>query len=289
MEYLEKKLFGHKHYRMVARHKTKNQKISYTTFETNKNEHLANENNLKQKVDKLATEPDSTRNIKAYLDAKKSLARLQIAETKKKLIKDQYFSNFLAEEFLKDFLKKREQTTISKLVDEQGIQKSSPKEILNLAVTFYSKLYQKDEISTSNKFFFGLTHTKISDKQKEDLEIVIKGEEIESAICSMSKGKSPGPDSLSIEFYQECWPIIKNEISLLLGSLFAVPEINEKFKSDFLTLIHKKGDREQLANYRPISLLNYDLKIITKILVNRLKKIIGTSFFIKTSMRNMAA
>ena len=49
--------------------------------------------------------------------------------------------------------KKREQTTISKLVDEQGIQKSSPKEILNMAQTFYSKLYQKDETSIPEQNF----------------------------------------------------------------------------------------------------------------------------------------
>ena len=79
-----------------------------------KNEYLANENNLKQKLNKLAIEPDSTRNTKAYLDAKKSLARLQIAETKKKLIRNQhiyqYSSNFSTKEFFKDFMKKREQT-----------------------------------------------------------------------------------------------------------------------------------------------------------------------------------
>ena len=214
---------------------------------------MANENDLKEKLNKLATEPDSTRNTKAYLDSKKSLARLHIAETKKKLIKNhdiyQYSSNFSTKEFFKDFMKKREQTTISKLIDEREIQKSSPKEILNLAQSFYSKLYQKDEISIPEQnFLLGLINAGISNKQKEDLEIEIKGEEIESAICSMAKGKSPGPDGLSIEFYQECWPITKNEISLLLASLFAVPEINENFKSGFLTLIYKKGDREQLAN-----------------------------------------
>ena len=208
---------------------------------------MANENNLKQKLNKLATEPDSTRNIKAYSDAKKSLARLQIAETKEKLIKNQdlyqYSSNFSTKEFFKDFMKKREQTTITKLIDKQGIQKSSPKELLNLGQTFYSKLYQKDETSIPEQnFFFGSINAGISDEQKEDLEIEIIGEEIESAICSMSKGKSPGPDGLSIEFYQECWPIIKNELSLLLASLFAVPEINENFKSGLLTLIYKKGD-----------------------------------------------
>ena len=96
--------------------------------------------------------------------------------------------------------------------------------------------------SLNQIFFLDLINAGISNKQKEDLEIEIKGEEIESAICIMSKGKSLGPDGLSIEFYQECWPIIKNEISHLLASLFAVPEINENFKSGFLTLIYEKGD-----------------------------------------------
>ena len=89
---------------------------------------------------------------------KKSLAKLQIAKTKKKLIKNfdiyQYSSNFWTKEFFKDFLKKREQTAVSKLIDERGIQKSSPKEILNLAQTFYSKnSIKKMKLQSLNKIF----------------------------------------------------------------------------------------------------------------------------------------
>ena len=86
-------------------------------------------------------------------------------------------------------------------------------------------------------------------------------EEIERAICSMTRRKTPGPDGLSIEFYQECWQIIKTKITLLLSTLYAASGINKKFKSGYLSLIHKKGDREQLGNDKPISLQNYDLKI----------------------------
>ena len=80
----------------------------------------------------------------------------------------------------------------------------------------------------------------------------------------MTKGKSPGPDGHCIKFYQECWPKIKNEIFLLLANIFAVLEINENFKSNSLTLIYKKIDREQLDNYCRISLLNYDPKFSRK-------------------------
>ena len=84
---------------------------------------------------------------------------MQIAETKKKLIENldiyQNSSNFSNKEFFKDFLKKIEQTTISKLVDERRIQKSSPREILNLAQIFHLKLYQSNEISIPEQKFLG--------------------------------------------------------------------------------------------------------------------------------------
>ena len=245
-----------------------------------KNERLAIENNLKQQLNNLANHPNSIQNNQAYLNAKKSLSTLQIAETKKKLIKNQevyqYSNNFSTKEFFKMFLKNREQTIITKLVDDQGIQKSSPGDILNVAKTFYSKLYQKDDTSKPEQtFFLNFINRKISNQQKQDLEEDINVEEIERAISSMSRGKAPGPDGLTIEFYQECWQVIKTEITLLLSNLYAAPGINEKLKSGYLSLIHKKGDKEQLGNYRPISLLNYDLKIFSKILANRLKLTIG--------------
>jgi Reverse transcriptase (RNA-dependent DNA polymerase) len=42
-----------------------------------------------------------------------------------------------------------------------------------------------------------------------------------------------------------------------------------------MVLFHKKGDREDLANYRSIMMLNSDYKIVAKVLANRLQKVIG--------------
>jgi Reverse transcriptase (RNA-dependent DNA polymerase) len=42
-----------------------------------------------------------------------------------------------------------------------------------------------------------------------------------------------------------------------------------------MILFHKKRDRKDLANYRLITMLNSDYKIVAKVLVNRLQKIIG--------------
>ena len=87
----------------------------------------------------------------------------------------------------------------------------------------------------------------------------------------MAKGKALGPDGLSVEFYTQCWPIVKHDFVNLLNQMYSTQTIDNRTKSGFITLIYKKGPKTKISNYRPISLLNYDLKIFTKCLTNRLK------------------
>lgn len=51
--------------------------------------------------------------------------------------------------------------------------------------------------------------------------------------------------------------------------------IQSKMVEGVITLVFKKGNKLDLENYRPISLLNTDYKILTKILANRMKRVIG--------------
>ena len=53
--------------------------------------------------------------------------------------------------------------------------------------------------------------------------------------------------------------------------MYSPQTIDNRIKSGFITLIHKKGPKTKISNYCPISLLNYDLKIFAKCLTNRLK------------------
>jgi Reverse transcriptase (RNA-dependent DNA polymerase) len=86
------------------------------------------------------------------------------------------------------------------------------------------------------------------------------------------KGKSPGPDGLPIEFWSsQVW--LHQHLVDLFNEWVAAGEIPATFNKGTITLLYKKGDPTDIANYRPITLLNSIVKILTKILANTLKTV----------------
>ena len=86
--------------------------------------------------------------------------------------------------------------------------------------------------------------------------------------------KSPGQDWLIVEFYKMYWPDIKNDFYDVIS---AGLEDNQLAYSQYLAviaLLYKKGNRLDIKNWRPISLLNVDFKIASKSLAERLKTIL---------------
>ena len=86
--------------------------------------------------------------------------------------------------------------------------------------------------------------------------------------------KSPGDDGIVSEFYKEYWYLIRKEFTRVLTYIFDANTLSPSQYNAILTLLYKKGEREDIRNWRPISLLNVDYKIITKILAERLKKVL---------------
>jgi hypothetical protein len=86
--------------------------------------------------------------------------------------------------------------------------------------------------------------------------------------------KSPGLDGLPGEFYQTFWNELRPYFYNSLIQTFYHKRMTFSQRLSLITLIHKKGDKSNLANDRPISLTNTDYKILAIILANRLQKVI---------------
>ena len=87
--------------------------------------------------------------------------------------------------------------------------------------------------------------------------------------------KTPGNDGIQIEFYRKFWHLISEPFTKCANECFEKGEVSLSQKQAVITLIEKKGkDRSLLENWRPISLVNVDAKIMSKVIATRLKNVL---------------
>ena len=99
-------------------------------------------------------------------------------------------------------------------------------------------------------------------------------DEIYFAVKKLKENKSPGNDGLTPEFYKSFWHIFNTLFMQMVNESNIEGELPDSLKKAILALLFKKGDHQLLKNYRPISLSNYDYKIIAFTLAIRLQKVI---------------
>lgn len=99
--------------------------------------------------------------------------------------------------------------------------------------------------------------------------------EISHAISVLKRGKAPGPDRFTIEFYAHFATLLLPKRLLLYDSFIAAGSSSGTFQEAMICLIPKENkDPSQCKSYRPISLVNLDYNIFAKILALRIDPIL---------------
>ena len=99
-------------------------------------------------------------------------------------------------------------------------------------------------------------------------------DEVELAVKQMKNYKAPGLDDISSDILKLGGKEIYTQLASLYNQILKERKIPKEWKEAKIILLHKKGDREDIKNYRPISLLSHSYKIFTRILQNRMKRVL---------------
>lgn len=131
---------------------------------------------------------------------------------------------------------------------------------MNIWENFYNKVFPAKLID----------HTNYIDARHPYSDQEFSYSEIKRAIQRCKKNKAPGPDAILNEHLQHLPPPWIKYITTLMNMIWSSHRIPTGWPSALLTVIHKKGARDDPSNYRGIALINNILKILTKLIQRRL-------------------
>ena len=168
---------------------------------------------------------------------------------------------------------RKRKNLICKLKDPNGRVVEDNEEIAKCLVQYYQNL-----LSSANQQFCDSATESIQTVITEEMNSKLSSEfthlEVKQAINQMAPLKAPRPDGMPPLFYQHYWNLIGDDISNTVLHYLNSATFPEHLDHTFITLIPKKKNPEFASEFRPISLCNVLYKIFSKVLANRLKKIL---------------
>ena len=173
---------------------------------------------------------------------------------------------------------RQKQKLIHKIIDQDtNTVYNKQTDITNFCKEFYSNLYTEQPVDSSLINYFTDDLNMLDPLDADSCEGAITFDECFTAIKEMHNGKTPGPDGLPREFYFKYFHVFGRFFVDMINNCFNNNFLPESFLSGYITLLCKdKNNPENIKNWRPISLLNFDYKIISKVLTNRLKKVMSS-------------
>jgi hypothetical protein len=124
-----------------------------------------------------------------------------------------------------------------------------------------------------DRFLETYNHSKLNQEDINHLNRSITQKEIEAAIKSLPKKKSPGPDGFTAEFYQMFKEkLIPNFLKLFHKTKRKGTLPNSFYESKINLIPKPEKDTSKNESCRPNSLMNIDAKIFNKIMANQIQQ-----------------
>ena len=155
---------------------------------------------------------------------------------------EQDSANFMVKEQIN-----AKESTISHLKNHKNEIFTSEKEKNEVINKFYRELFTETNKDDHNDNSFLLTiDDQLTTKQRTELELPIKLDEIQNAILNLPRKKAPGDDGIPVEFYQQFWKHLQTHLLELFTEFIRNKSMGESQMRSAIRLIHKNGPKADL-------------------------------------------
>ena len=155
---------------------------------------------------------------------------------------------------------------------------TDPTEILEAQKVFYANLYKQIEtLEINRRIIQDINVPKLEQADKDLCDQPITLEELSASLKELPNNKTPGTDGLTTDFYKFFWSKIKKIVYDSIIYAFNNSILSVEQRRGILSIIPKKDkDLRYLKNWRPLTLMNTDYKILTKSLACCSQKVLPT-------------
>ncbi|KAJ8403286.1 hypothetical protein AAFF_G00355030 [Aldrovandia affinis] len=145
--------------------------------------------------------------------------------------------------------------------------------MLAVAETYYAKLFSRQACDPAAEAYLLDCITARLGGQSMEADVTL--EEVREALLSLRDGRAPGHDGLLKEFYAIFWHLLGPDLLEVYRALLERGALSASMQKGILVLLYKGGDRTELGNWRPLTLLTTDCKVLAKVATAHLRRVMG--------------
>lgn len=172
--------------------------------------------------------------------------------------------------------KRGRQKIIQQLTDDGGNVYEEQGALKTYVRNYFRQLYSEPviDVAAGEDFLSNITAT-VNEEDHAHLLANITNLEVRSIITCAAKHKAAGLDGLPVEFYVRYWDVIGDELTTMYNELLTNDKFPSQFTEGMIVLVPKTAQGNTLGDFRPLTLLNADFKIFSRIVNARLKPVLG--------------
>ena len=243
------------------------------------------DNKIKELSIEIDREPNNSDILSEYCSVKKEIEDIEKDEANSYIFRSKIRWAEEGEKNSKFFLNLEKRNYVNKLITQLQVNDTiitDQKDILTEERNFYKTLYSEKLDPNSESYTTSLQNfdlqdiRKLDEETKAECEKPVTEKELLCSLKELKNGRTPGSDGFPTDFYKFFWLDVKDLVTDSINYALSNGQLSIEQKRGIITLISKKmKNRLFLKNWRPISLLNTDYKIIAKLLACRLRKVLS--------------